>query len=357
MKRRNFIKNAAAIPAALSFTGMKSFNPQSRKTPVIDGMGEIRLEYSMKLISDVIDSGMTAVMITIGTPTFHGQAAYDEAIHELAAYEQHIDTHRDYFIKATKIADIDSALKSKKLALLYLFQNTTVLGRDLTRLDLFYNFGVRSIQLTYNSQNLVGSGCLERVDAGISDYGIKLIEAMNEKGIIIDLSHAGMRTMADGIKYSRSPVVISHSGCKSVYDLPRSVTDENIKALADKGGVMGIFQINPNLGPKQRNTLEDFLDHIDYTVKIAGIESVGIGSDREHKTIPDTEEEKKRLEEEMALVSDKKIHWPFFVSELNHGRRMETIHAGLKKRGYSSREIDKILGGNFYRVYKEVIGF
>ena len=356
MKRREFFKTAAILPGFLSLLGRSSAMAQSRKTVIIDGMGEIRLEYPMSLITEVINSGMTAVMITIGTPTVHGWAAYDEVINELAAYERHIDTHRDYFIKATKIEDIDTALQSGKLALLYLFQNTTPIGKDLKRLDLFYNFGVRSIQLTYNSRNLVGDGCMERVDAGLSEYGIELVEAMNEKGMIIDLSHAGMQTMADGIRYSRAPVVVSHSGCKSVYEHVRSTTDENIRALANKGGVIGIFQINPNLGPSERNTLDQYLDHIDHAVKVGGIDHVGIGSDREHMTIPDTEEERKRLEAEMALVSNKKIHWPFFLTELNHARRMETIHAGLQKRGYSSGSIDKILGGNFYRVYKEVIG-
>ena len=114
--------------------------------------------------------------------------------------------------------------------------------------------------------------------------------------------------------------------------------------------------MNPNLGPKERNTLDDYLKHIDHAVNTAGIDHVGIGSDREHQIIPDTEEEVKRLEAEMALVSNRKIRWPFFLSELNHPRRMETIRDGLQRRGYLSADADKILGGNFYRVYKEVIG-
>ncbi len=357
MNRRKFMKTAAASPALFYLPGgERKLNHQNSKTPVIDGMGEIRIEYPMTLISEVIDSGMTAVMVTIGIPTLSGQTAFDDALKELAAYENHINVQREYLLKATRTSDIDEALQSKKLALLYLFQNTTPIGKDLEKLNFFYNLGVRSIQLTYNSRNFVGDGCLERVDAGISDFGIELIEAMNEKGIIMDLSHAGMRTMADGIKYSKSPIVISHSGCKSLYDHARSITDENLKKMADNGGVMGIFQINPNLGPKQRNTLEDYLNQIDRAVKVGGIDHVGIGSDREHKTIPDTEEERKRLEEEMALVSNRKIHWPFFVSELNHARRMETIRDSLRKRKYTAIESDKILGGNFYRVYKEVLG-
>ena len=368
MNRRDLLKSSMAIPGlaciplALSSMALGKRPtqdrraPQDRRTPVIDGMGEIRLEYPMPLIAEVIASGMSAVMITIGTPTLPEKEAYANVLDELAAYENHIDQHRKYFIKATTTADIEEAMKSKKLAILYLFQNTTAIGKNMERLDFFYNFGVRSIQLTYNKRNLVGNGCMERVDGGLSEYGIQLIEAMNEKGIVVDLSHSGMQTMADAIKYAKAPPVISHSGCTSVYDHQRATTDKNIKALADKGGVMGIFQINPNLGPKQRNTLDDFLKHIDYCVKIGGIDCVGIGSDREHQTIPDTAEEIKRLEEEMALVGATSVHWPFFLSELNHGRRMETIRQGLEKRGYTSGQIAKIMGGNFYRVYQAVIG-
>ncbi|MFC1493348.1 membrane dipeptidase, partial [candidate division KSB1 bacterium] len=295
-------------------------------------------------------------VVTIGNPGHHGPEAYDDALSELSQYEGHIDRHREFLLKATRVEDIDRARIEKKIALFYLFQNTTPLGDSLDKLNFFYDLGIRCIQLTYNSRNLVGTGCMDRNDSGLSNFGIELIERLNEMGILIDLSHAGMKTMSEGIQYSKAPVVISHSGCKSLYEHPRNTSDENLKALADKGGAVGIFQINPNLGPKQRNTFDDFLDHIDRVVKVAGIEHVGIGSDREHQVIPDTEEEKKRLEAEMARVGSKKIHWPFFVSELNHPRRMETIWQGLEKRRYSSGDIEKIMGLNFYRIYKETIG-
>ncbi|MCP4723634.1 MAG: dipeptidase [bacterium] len=357
MKRRNFIGSFIAAFSGFAFSNGNLHTNSSQSRPlIIDAMGEIRIEYPMDLLKEVIDSGMTAVVVTIGNPGLHGPEAYDDALFELSQYEGHIDKHRDYLLKATRVADIDRARNEKKIALFYLFQNTTPLGDSIEKLDFFFNLGVRSVQLTYNSRNLVGSGCMERNDSGLSNFGIELIERMNETGIQIDLSHAGMKTMSEAIRYSNKPVVISHSGCKSLYEHPRSTTDENLKALADKGGAVGIFQINPNLGPKQRNTIDDFLDHIDRVVNVAGIDHVGIGSDREHQIIPDTEEEKRRLEEEMARVGSKKIHWPFFVSELNHPRRMETIWQGLEKRGYSSGDIEKIMGLNFYRIYKETIG-
>ncbi|MFC1564345.1 membrane dipeptidase [candidate division KSB1 bacterium] len=357
MKRRGFLTSSAALLSGLAVYKDDILENTLQGRPlIIDGMGEIRIEYPMSLLSEIIDSGMTSVTVTIGNPGLHGPEAYDDALKELSDYEGHINANRDYLLKATEVADIDRARNERKIALIYLFQNTTPLGDNLEKLRFFYNLGVRSIQLTYNSSNLVGSGCMERSDRGISNFGIGLIEKLNETGILIDLSHAGMQTMKEAIQFSGKPVVISHSGCKSLYEHPRTTSDENLRALADKGGVIGIFQINPSIGPKQRNTLDDFIDHIDRAVRITGIDHVGIGSDREHQTIPDTEEERKRLEEEMARVGSKKIHWPFFISELNHPRRMETIMEALDSRGYRSGDIEKIMGLNFYRVYKEVIG-
>lgn len=116
MKRRDFVKTAALFPGFVHFAGYFSTDSKFRRVPMIDGMGEIRLEYPISLISEVIKSGMTAVMITIGTPTLHGQDAYDEVVCELAAYEQHIRKHSDYFIKALNTKHIDEALLSEKLA-------------------------------------------------------------------------------------------------------------------------------------------------------------------------------------------------------------------------------------------------
>jgi membrane dipeptidase len=132
-----------------------------------------------------------------------------------------------------------------------------------------------------------------------------------------------------------------------------------LRALAEKGGVVGIYQINPYLGPNERNTLEDYLQHIDHAIKVAGIEHVGIGSDREHRRIPDTPEEKQKLIDELSRlrpVTAATFRWPFFIAELNHPRRMETIAAGLARRGRTSAEVDKLLGGNWHRLFRETIG-
>ena len=365
MNRRNFLKTASlAVPAVALGATYTNETQQKSKPLIIDGMGEIRVNYPMSLISEVLDSGTNVVRISLGSP-LPPSKAYQIVVDTYAQYEQYINTHRDYLMKATCVADIDKAKKEGRLALMYYFQNSTPIEYDLDKIDFFYNLGITSIQLTYNTRNLAGDGCMDRTNAGLSEFGLKVIDRMNSLNMLVDLSHSSMKTMADGIKYSKQTVIVGHSGCKAVYDHPRNTTDENLRALADKGGVIGIYQINPFLGPKERNSLDDYLNHIDHAVKVAGIEHVGISSDREHKFIPDTEEEKKRLEKEMVGKSTKgifsgldqnKIDWPFFVSELNGPRRMETVWAGLEKRGYKTADNEKIMGKNFCRVFKEVIG-
>jgi membrane dipeptidase len=169
----------------------------------------------------------------------------------------------------------------------YYAQNASPIQDDLTRVKTLHDMGVRIVQLTYNTRNLVGDGCLERTNAGLSQFGVDLVGALNDARTLVDVSHCGPATTLDAITLSKRPVAITHSSCRAVFDHPRSKSDAILRAMADRGGVVGIFQINPYLGPKERNTLDDFLRHVDHAVKVAGIDHVGIGSDREHR-IPDT---------------------------------------------------------------------
>ena len=365
MNRRNFLRTSSLAVPAVTLGTTRVHVKQKKESPlIIDGMCEIRVTYPMSLIRDVLDSGTNVVRISLGSPLPPSQA-FQIVVDTYARYEQYINDHRDYLMKATCVADIDRARKEGRLALMYYFQNTTPIEYDLDKINFFYNLGIKSIQLTYNVRNLVGDGCMDRTKVGLSEFGLKVIDRMNSLNMLVDLSHASMATMADGIKYSKQTVIVGHSGCRAVYDHPRNTTDENMRALADKGGVIGMYQINPFLGTKERNNLDDYLNHIDHAVNVAGIGHVGISSDREHMVIPDTEEEKRRLQKEMVGKSTKgifsgtdqnKVDWPFFISELNGPRRMETVRAGLERRGYKTGEIEKIMGKNFYRVFKEIIG-
>jgi len=327
----------------------------TQKALIMDAMGEIRLTHTRELIKEVIDSGTNSVTVTLCDPKFQEQEAYEIALTELLAYDRHIQKNSDLFIKATKVADMDKAKKEGKLALFYYYQNTTQFGRDLDNVDIFYNLGMRSCQLTYNHQNWVGAGCKERTDAGLTVFGLEMVEKMNELGILIDLSHATMKTMADAIEVSKTPVIVSHTGCMDLYKNVRNTTDSNLRKLAQKDGIVGVCQLRPFITSKKRNNLAEYFKHIKHAINVSGIDHVCIGSDRDHRVIEDTPEEMALLHQEEGpnFAND---DWPLYMTALNGPRRMEVVWDGLKKMGLSETEVDKIMGLNLYRLYKEVIG-
>jgi membrane dipeptidase len=256
-------------------------------------------------------------------------------------------------------ADIGRAKKEGTLGLILGFQNTDMIERDLARLDMFHRLGVRIVQLTYNDRNIVGDGCLEPGDAGLSAYGRQVVERMNALGIAVDLSHCGTRTTADGIAASAKPPLITHSGCREVYRHPRSKEDRELKAMADKGGVIGIYFM-PFIGPGPgAPTIEMLLRQIDHAIKVCGADHVGIGSDLSTAPIVETaeylREHKTFVEGRIARgISAPDEARPLFIPELNHSRRIEGVVRGLQQRKYPAAAIEKVIGGNFHRAFKEI---
>jgi membrane dipeptidase len=353
---------STALGAALGWHALSGRSPVSRpprRPMIIDALGEIRIDYDTALLDEIRASGLRGCVITVGNPALHGASALSDMLAEVDAYDRHIAANPARLAKAVSIADLDRAADAGVIGLVYYTQNATPLGDDLDQLDDLYKRGVRIIQLTYNTRNLLGDGCLERTNAGLSRFGVDVVERMNAMRMLVDLSHCGEATTLDGIATSRVPAAITHAGCAAVFAHPRNKSDAVLRALADRGGVIGIYQINPYLGAKERNTLEDYLAHVDHAVNVAGIDHVGIGSDREHRRIPDTPQEKQKLIDELSAlrpVTAATFRWPFFVSELNHPRRMRTIADALARRGRKEREIEKLLGENFYRLFGETMG-
>lgn len=360
MNRREFCAASAAAVVGSVFADRLAAQSVNAGRLVIDGLGEVNLDYEPALIDEMRAAGMRGCVVTLGNPALQTPSeAYADMEKERQAHEARFGKLPDRLMRATSVKDLDAAAKRNLLGLIYYLQNITLIGDDLGKLQDLKDKGIRIIQLTYNMRNLVGDGCLERQNSGLSTFGVELVARMNEMNLLVDLSHCGDATTDEGIALSKKPVAITHSACKTLFNHPRNKTDATLKRLADRGGVLGIFQINPYIGGKERNTLDDFLAHIDHAVKVAGVEHVGIGSDREHRRIPDTPEEKQKLIDELSRlrpVNAASFRWPFFISELNHPRRMETIAEGLGKRGYKGDAIDKILGGNFYRLFKDTIG-
>ena len=376
MDRRRFIGLAAALPLVppASATGPGRRAGEAYGTapgafghggagqsprPSIDGLGEIRLDYPAALLDEIIASGLRGCVVTVGNPGLYGSEAFPDTVAEIDAYEAHIDAHPDRLMRIRTSRDLDEAVRTGRLGLVYYPQNATPLERDPDRVDLLWERGVRILQLTYNHRNLLGDGSAERTNAGLSEYGLEVVARMNAVGMVVDVSHSGEATTMDAIRHSTAPVAITHAGCKGVFDHPRNKTDEALRAMAEGGGVIGIVQLNPYLGPRERNTLDDYLDHIRHAANVCGIDHVAIGSDREHRRIPDTAEERQKLVDELARLypdpeSAPPVRWPFFLTELNHPRRMETIQDGLRSRGFTSGEVEKILWGNWHRLFRDV---
>ena len=177
-----------------------------------------------------------------------------------------------------KAADLDRAKAAGKFAVIMGIQNSDHF-RKPEDVKTFYQLGQRCSQLTYNSQNFIGTGGTDRVDGGVSDFGASIIAAMNEIGMLVDVSHCGDRTTLDAIELSKQPIAITHSNCRALNNHPRLKTDEAITKLAAKGGVMGITGVRNFVRDREPTTIEHIVDHIDHVVKLVGIEHVGIGSD------------------------------------------------------------------------------
>ncbi|MEJ2203793.1 MAG: membrane dipeptidase [Gemmatimonadota bacterium] len=365
MNRRRFVRGATAaalgtagFPRAVWARGEQGWerpfpNPSAL---IMDAMGELRPVYEAPLIREMLASGMDAITVTLCDPKPGGAEALELAVDGLLEYDRMIEGQPDLLLKATSVADVETARKSGRMAVFYLYQNAEQFGDDLDRVGMFYRLGLRSSQITYNERNRFGVGCRAEGDAGgLTDLGLALVERMNDIGMLVDLAHAGEQTMADTIAHSRVPVINSHTGCDAVHPHVRNMSDVNMRAAARRGGVVGVCQLRPFLTYEKSDNLHAYFDHIDHAVNVCGIEHVCIGSDRDHRVIEMTPEYEAELraEEGSQVVSSE---LPYFIDELNGPRRMEVVWDGLAARAYSEDDIEKIMGLNLFRLYEEVVG-
>src|SRR4051812_38402140 len=170
-----------------------------------------------------------------------GPADFESVVAGLAFREYQVELHADRLRLIRKHSDLKLAKQESKLGLIFSFQRTNMLGDRLARIELFRNLGVRIMQLSYNDRSLYGDGCLEPANGGLSFLGGQAVAEMNRVGVAVDLSHCGQRTTAEAIRISRKPVLISHAGCNAVHAHPRNKDDADLRAMAEKGAVVGIF--------------------------------------------------------------------------------------------------------------------
>jgi membrane dipeptidase len=258
--------------------------------------------------------------------------------------------------------DLRAAKDSRRLGIVYGFQDTSMLEGDLGRLELFAGLGVRIVQPTYNRRNLMGDGCLETADGGLSLLGRTLISELERQRLLLDLSHAGPRTIAEGIAAANGPLAITHTGCRALADLPRNTSDAALRALADKGGVAGIYWMS-FLRRGGQPTAADLIAHIEHAVDVAGEDHVGLGTDGPISAAPMDEafraahraDVERRIKAGISAPGESPDVYNVIL-EYNSPRRFLLLADDLARRGWPASRIEKLIGGNFARLFNEVWG-
>jgi len=377
LDRRAFLVNSARLacvikvsPASFFAQGPHAQNSQDAIPPaiadlyhramVIDACGAINtdsfdLPVKPGTAKQAIESGVTAINWTVSLPEFEDTISY------IAFVEGLVESDPARWTLVRRHSDLDGAKREQKIGIMMGFQETTCLGSNLDRVETFRRLGVRIIQLTYNNRGLYGDGCLEPGNAGLSKLGRAAVAKMNELGIAVDLSHCGQRTTAEAIEASAKPVLFTHTGCAAVHPHPRNKEDRELRALADRGGVAGIYFMPYLVASPISPAREHVLQHLDHALKVCGTDHVGIGTDGILDTFPDTPEQRKAFQEHIARRKKEGIAAPEedrppYSPDLNRTDRLELIATGLSKQGYSSDVIEKVLGKNFYRALGEIWG-
>lgn len=321
---------------------------------VIDMLAPLKLDFRPEAYALPLTGQQAAMFRESGITGFHnalgigGPQAHENALTFMAGWQGFAGRNGDVFSLVGRADDLDHAKAQRKIAVIMGIQNAAHF-RQAEDVKAFYQLGLRCCQLTYNGQNLIGSGSTDRVDGGVSDFGVEIIKAMNGVGMLVDVSHCGDKTTLDAIDISPVPIAITHSNCRALNNHPRLKTDEAIRKLAAKAGVMGITGVRNFVRDREPTTVEHIVDHIDHVVKLVGIEHVGIGSDADlngYDDMPRDQLEKLRASYKSNYAFRDKLD----TDGYDHPKKIYDLTEALIGRGYSDDNIAAVLGGNFRRL-------
>ena len=265
---------------------------------------------------------------------------YEACLDWVGGWDRLLRQRADFLVRVESGRDFERVRQEGKIGLLIGFQNSDHFrtAEDVAR---FHALGQRVSQLTYNVRNRLGCGGLEAQDTGLTPYGAEVVTAMNRVGMAVDVSHCSERTCLDAFSASKSPVLITHSNCRALAANPRCKSDTVIRAMAARGGVMGITAVAAFVSSRLPATVENVLDHFEHVIRQAGVEHVGLGSDVDLDA----------LDPQTGRVMAR-----YDVRGLLPARRVFDLTEGLIRRGYNDRAIELILGGNFQRALTEIWG-
>jgi membrane dipeptidase len=360
LSRRAFFKGAAlAVAAPMIQRGRFCLLAQSplapnevaystqvvdlvRRCTVIDMLGLLTLNYTKLAAWETQPAGFAAhdfeKLRDSGITIFHPAVGFTEgdvyasSMRDITGWNEFIAAHPSEFLRIDCPGDLEGVKASGRLGIVIGQQNSRHF-RTVDDVDCFYHLGQRVSQLTYDD-NAIGGGSTDPRDVGLTPYGAQIVDRMNAVGMAVDISHCSDRTTLDTLHASRKPVLVTHSNCRALVPASaRCKTDEAIRLLADKGGVIGITMVRGFVQSSGPATIEDVLDHIDHVAKLVGVEHVGIGSDVD-------------LDGRDAHIRPKKR---FDLDGVDYSQKIFDLTEGLTRRKYSAENIELILGGNFQR--------
>ena len=298
-------------------------------------------------------AGLDAIHVTIA---YH--ESFDDVLNNIKIWNEYFNKYKDLIIPGKNFKDIEKAHKENKTAVFFGFQNCSPIGDNINLVEEIYNLGILFMQLTYNNQSLLATGCYEDNDSGVTRMGKEVIKEMNRLGIVIDMSHSAEKSTMDAINFSSKPIAITHANPSFWFEAKRNKSNKVLKALAESGGMIGHSLYPHHLKNKSNCTLESFCEMIARTADIIGVKHIGIGSDLciGH---PDTVVEWMRngkwtktkdygegVKEDSGFP--KQPDW--FVNASG----FKNLEIGLKKIGFNEKETNDILGNNWYNFYKGI---
>ena len=314
---------------------------------VIDGL--VISRWSRGVFEAMHRGGLTAANCTCSVwEGFRG------TMENIAKWRRWFREHDDIITQVHGAHDIDRAGREGRVGIILGWQNTSALEDRAEFVELFAALGVRVMQLTYNTRNLVGSGCWESRDGGLSDFGRDVIDEMNRVGVLVDLSHVGAKTAHDAIRHSARPVAFTHCCPAALLDHPRNKSDEEMRFIAERGGFVGVATYTPFLPWKDESTVDQCVEVFEHAINVAGEDHVGVGTDFTQDQDLAFFDWLRRDKGTGRVVVPGAARVPPAPKGLETLADYPVLSAAMLRRGWSARRVEKVMGGNWLRLFREV---
>ncbi|TXK64874.1 dipeptidase [Alkalisalibacterium limincola] len=369
--RRRLLKGLGAAAATALVPAWARAGGASPSTPtdalVIDALasplGQRRERGALignEELAQLMASGLAALHLSAG-PVGREEGAWDATREALERWRREVQARPRHLLHVQGPGDMRRARDTGRVGLVLGMQDAVALEGDATRLDVLRGAGLRVVQLTYNGRNRVGDGCLVEDDRGLSGFGREVLARAEDQRLLVDLSHSSERTCLDALQAARRPLAITHTGCMALARNPRNKTDAELRALAERGGVVGIYFM-PFLREEGQPHAVDVIRHVEHAIDVCGEDHVGIGTDGQVGAIDVDEEYRRRFAETIRMRREAGISAPgeredvfIFVPDLNAPSRYRMLARMLARRGHSGQRIDKVLGMNMLRVMEQAL--